>query len=133
MQEVNFTGIEDKIPYNLIHLKVLVNFLPFLFLCILFFKDFIYLFLERGEGWEKERERNINAWTSLVCPPTGDLARNPGMCPDQNRTGDPLVCMLALNPLSYTSQGLCILFIRNYDSIGKLANLKINVQLQDSS
>ena len=24
------------------------------------FKDFIYLFLERGEGREKERERNIN-------------------------------------------------------------------------
>ena len=25
-----------------------------------FFKDFIYLFLERGEGKEEERERNIN-------------------------------------------------------------------------
>ena len=24
------------------------------------FKDFIYLFLERGEGREKERERNID-------------------------------------------------------------------------
>lgn len=35
MQEVNFTGIEDKIVFNLIHLNVLVN-LPFLFLCILF-------------------------------------------------------------------------------------------------
>ena len=33
------------------------------------FKD---LFLERGEGREKERERNI----------TGDLAHNPGMYPD---------------------------------------------------
>ena len=28
-----------------------------------FFKDFIYLFLDRvGEGSEKERERNINVW-----------------------------------------------------------------------
>ena len=27
---------------------------------LLFFKDFIYLFLDRGEGREKERERNIN-------------------------------------------------------------------------
>ena len=26
-----------------------------------FFKDLIYLFLERGGGREKERERNINA------------------------------------------------------------------------
>ena len=47
-----------------------------------FFKDFIYLFLERGERMEKERERNINVWLPLVQPPTGDLAHNPGMCPD---------------------------------------------------
>ena len=36
-----------------------------------FFKDFIYLFLERGEGKEKERERNINVWLPHVCPPLG--------------------------------------------------------------
>ena len=34
----------------------------------MFFKDFIYLFLERGEGREKERERNINVWLPLKCP-----------------------------------------------------------------
>ena len=44
-------------------------------------KDFIYLFLDRGEGREKERERNINV-VAASAPPTGDLARNPGMCPD---------------------------------------------------
>ena len=37
--------------------------------------------LERGEG-EKERTRNIHVWLSLTLPPTGDLACNPGMCPD---------------------------------------------------
>ena len=36
-----------------------------------FFKDFIYLFLERGEGKEKERERNINVWLLLQCPLLG--------------------------------------------------------------
>ena len=46
-----------------------------------FFKRF-YLFLERGEGRDKERERNINVWLPLMCPPTGDLARDPGICPD---------------------------------------------------
>ena len=34
-------------------------------------KDFIYLFLERGEGREKERERNINVWLPLTRPLVG--------------------------------------------------------------
>ena len=41
----------------------------------------IYLFLERGEGREKERERHQCVVASCV-PPTRDLACNPGMCPD---------------------------------------------------
>ena len=65
----------------------------FLVLCIIninffFFKDFIYLFLE--EGREKERERNINVWLSLM-PPTGDLACNPSMCPDWESNQRPFV------------------------------------------
>ena len=36
-----------------------------------FFKDLIYLFLERGGGREKERETNINVWLPLVCPILG--------------------------------------------------------------
>ena len=50
-----------------------------------FFKYFIYLFLERGEGSEKERERNMQEIYRLVAShrtPNGDLACNPGMCPD---------------------------------------------------
>ena len=43
---------------------------------------FIYLFLEGGEGREKERERNINVWLPLAHPLLGDLFCNPGMCPD---------------------------------------------------
>ena len=41
------------------------------------FKDVIYLFLERGEGRKKERERNIDVrekhrWvTSCMCPDWG--------------------------------------------------------------
>ena len=50
---------------------------------ILFSKDFIYLFLERGEG----RERNIDVRNidqlPLTCALTGNQTRNPGMCPDQ--------------------------------------------------
>ena len=32
---------------------------------ISYFEDFMYLFLERGGGREKERERNINVWLLL--------------------------------------------------------------------
>ena len=39
--------------------------------CVCVFKDFISLFLERREGREKERERNISVWFSVSCPPLG--------------------------------------------------------------
>ena len=42
---------------ELIHLKVRV---PRVLLILFFFKDFIYLFLERGEVREKQRKRNID-------------------------------------------------------------------------
>ena len=45
-----------------------------------FFKDFIYLFLETGKEGEKEGEKHQCVVASSTSP-TGDLARNPGMCP----------------------------------------------------
>ena len=66
----------------------------FLFLKIftiyLFIYLFTYLFLDRGEGREKERERNINVWLPLNIPPAGDLAYNPGNCPDWESNWWPL-------------------------------------------
>ena len=74
--------------------------------CVFFlFKDFIYLFLERVEGKEKERERNINVWLPLTCPLLGTWPTTQAGALIGNRTGDPLVHRPALNPLSYTSQG----------------------------
>ena len=57
------------------------------FLNVFFFKIFIYLFLETSEGREEERERNIDVWeknqsVAFRMPPTGELASNPGMCPN---------------------------------------------------
>ena len=48
---------------------------------------FIYFF-RGGEGREKERGRNISVWekhwlVASCTPQSGDLAHNPGMCPDQ--------------------------------------------------
>ena len=51
--------------------------LCFLFFSFLILKDFIYLFLERGEEGEK-----YQCVVVFRTPPTGGLAPNPGMCPD---------------------------------------------------
>ena len=45
----------------------------------LFFKDFIQLLLERKGKRQGEKHQCVVAST---VPPTGDLAHNPGMCPD---------------------------------------------------
>ena len=54
-------------------------------------KHFFFLkdstFLERMEGKEKQRERKFNwqkihGWVASGMPVTGDLACNPGICPD---------------------------------------------------
>ena len=44
-------------------------------------KDFICLFSERGREGEREGEKHQCVFVSHV-PPTGNLAHNPGMCPD---------------------------------------------------
>ena len=68
-------------------------------------KDFIYLFLDRGEGKEKKRERNINVWLLLTCPLLGTWPTTQAYALIANQTSDPLVCRPTLNLLSYTSQG----------------------------
>ena len=45
-----------------------------------FSKDFIYLFLERGE--ERKRGRETSVCGCLLHTPYWDLACHPGMCPD---------------------------------------------------
>ena len=47
------------------------GFLKILFNYFYFLRYFIYLILERGEGREKEGERNINVWLPLVGPVLG--------------------------------------------------------------
>ena len=68
------------------------------------FKDFIY-FLERGEGKEKEKERNINVCLPLMCPQLGIWPTMQACALTGNWTSNPLVCRPKLNPLGYTSQG----------------------------
>ena len=67
-----------------------------------FFKKRFYLFIFReGREGEREGEKHQCVVASHMSP-TGDLARNPGMCPDWESNRRPLVHGLALNPLSHT-------------------------------
>ena len=70
-----------------------VNWSPVLPKLVTFFflKDFIYLFLEREEGREKERERNVNVWLPLTWPPLGTWPATQECALTGNQTGDPLV------------------------------------------
>ena len=75
---------------------------PMFFVC---FKGFIYLFLERGEEREKERERNISLWLPLMCPLLVTWPATQACALAGNGTCDSLVRRLVLDPLSHTSQG----------------------------
>ena len=64
-----------------------------------------YLLLERGGGKEKENKRNI-MWLPLTCPLLGTWTATQACALIGNPTSNALVRRPALNPLSYTSQGL---------------------------
>ena len=66
---------------------------------------FTYLFLERGEGREKEWERNIIVWLPLTHPPLRVWPATQACVLIGNRTSNPLLHRLALSPLSHSSQG----------------------------
>ena len=57
------------------------------------------LFMLRGEGREKERERNINVWLPLVHPQLGTWPATQAFAVTGNQTSNPLLCRPPLNPL----------------------------------
>ena len=71
--------------------------------------DLSYLFLERGEGREKERGRNINVREMVSClshtPPLGTWPATQACALAGSGTGNLSFHRPALNPLSHTSQG----------------------------
>ena len=86
------------------------------------FLRFIYLFLERGEGREKEREKNVHV--QLVAshtPPTGDLACNPGMCPDWKLNQQPFVSLASTQSTEPHQPGLICVFLNVHVHTGMCA------------
>ena len=82
------THLEDNGMPNLFTLK-----LP-----LAFFKDVIYLFLEKVEGREKERERHINVWLPLAHPQPGTWPATQTCSLSWNPTCDTLVLRPVLDP-----------------------------------
>ena len=82
-----------------------------LHICDCFLKDFTYLFLERREGGEKERKRNIYVKeTSISCHLVCNLT--PGIKPATQtfaltgyRTNASLLCRMTPNQFSPPDQG----------------------------
>ena len=72
---------------------------------LFFKKNFIYLFLDRGKGREKDRERNINVCLPLTHPLLGTWPATQACALTGNPTGTPLVRRPVLKPLSHTSEG----------------------------
>ena len=78
----------------------------FFFFC----KFKVFNYLERGEGREKERGRNINVWLPLTYPQLGTWPTTQACTLTGNRTHDLLVYRTMPSPLSHTSQGCSTAF-----------------------
>ena len=74
-----------------------------------FFKT--YLFLARGEGREKERERNSNVWLPLTCPPLGTWPTTQACALTGNWTSNPLVRSPCLGKRELSSLSKVILVL----------------------
>ena len=82
-----------------------MSILFYFYFLISCFKDFhLFIFRERGLEREREGQKHQCVVASHVAP-TGDLACNPGICPDWESNWRSFGSQPALNPLSYTSQG----------------------------
>ena len=81
------------------------------FFCILliFFKDFIYFYIEGKKGRKRGRKTSVYGCLSHT-PQPGTWPTTQACTLIGNQTRDPLVCRPTLSPLSHTSQDfyLCV-------------------------
>ena len=89
--------------------KFLKNYRLISLFCFLFFLKILFIFRERGR--QREREGNISMWLPLACPQMGNLACNPGMCPDWETNQQRFGSQASTNPLSHTRQGSLFYFL----------------------
>ena len=86
------------------------------FICILFKVSFFkkkrfYLFIFRERGGEEEREgEKHQCVVASHTPPTGDLAHNPGVCPDWESNWRPFGLQASAQPPELHQTGLKVNF-----------------------
>ena len=75
--------IQNRVFYTLFCWVIILELILYLYIEICIFNFFLrfYLFLGRGREGEREGEK-CQCVVASHTPPTGDLAHNPGMCPD---------------------------------------------------
>ena len=97
-------------PYSSIYdcIKSKWWLLNFLFIYIYIWRFYLFIGREREGDWEGKKHQCV---VVSRMPPTGDLACNPGMCPDLESNRRPFGSQAGtvLNPLSHTSQA-CYIF-----------------------
>ena len=108
-----FTATSSKSKY---FLKQTAKLVWGLFVClfVFFFSSFLrfYLFLDKGEGREIKRERNIHTWLPLARPLLGTWPAAQACVLTGNQMGDPLVHRLALTQSTEPYQpGLFVFFM----------------------
>ena len=103
-----------------------------------FKRFYLFIFRERGRDGEREGEKHQCVVTSRV-PSTGDLAHNPGMCPDWELNQQPSGLQAGTQPREKnllergeklpTGGNVCLI-LRRIHSGGEISNLPISLFLK---
>ena len=82
-----------------------------------FLRFYVFIFRERGREGEREREKHKCVVASHAFP-TGDLACNPGMCPDRESNRQPFGSQARAQSTELGQPGLNLFFFnfRNFVS-----------------
>ena len=111
---LNFIWVKSRDHLPLLYFAWNLESVNALFQSDIFLRFYLFIFRERGREGEREGEKHQCVVASHTFP-TGDLAVNPGMCPELESNWWPFGSQPMLNPLSYTSQGsICYFYLFIY-------------------